>query len=85
MVEPAPLASAPVMYDGAAALPGSQRAVVLPLELDRIRTAVTLDGATVVGAECFSDRRPDVVVVVADQELALAFKAFDQFGGQRIK
>src|SRR5882724_5854640 len=66
LVEPAPLASARVMYDGAAALPGAQCTAGPPLELDRVRTAVTLDGATVVGAECFSDRCPDFVVVVAD-------------------
>src|SRR2546422_197280 len=66
LVEPAPLAGERVMHDGAATLPGAQRTVGLPLELDRVSTAVTLDGATVVGAEGFSDRRPDVVVVVAD-------------------
>src|SRR2546428_14191356 len=66
LVEPAPLAGAWVMYDGAAALPGAQRTVWLPLELDRVGTAVILDGATVVGAECVGDRRADVVVVVAD-------------------
>src|SRR2546430_4129614 len=52
------------------ALPSAQPAVRLPLELDRIRTAVGLDGATLVGAEGFSDRRADVLVVVADQEPA---------------
>src|SRR5947199_4100141 len=66
LVEPAPLAGERVMHDGAAALPGAQRTVALPLELERIVTAVTLDGATVVGAESFSDRRPNFVVVVAD-------------------
>src|SRR5437867_3192832 len=66
LVEPASLASARVTYDGAAALPGAQCTLGLPLEPDRVRTAVTLDGATVAGAECFSDRRPDFVVVVAD-------------------
>src|SRR5437870_7094980 len=68
LVEPAPLAGARVMYDGAAALPGAQCTVGLPLELDRVRTAVTLDGATVVGAECFSDRGTDFVVVVAYEQ-----------------
>src|SRR3989454_474507 len=63
LVEPAPLASARVMCDGAAALPGAQCTVGLPLELDRVRPAVTLDGAMVVGAECFSERLPDFVVV----------------------
>src|SRR5207245_3756142 len=66
LVEPALLPGKRVMHDGAAALPGAQRTVGLPLELDRIVTAVTLDGATVVGAESFSDRRPNFVVVVAD-------------------
>src|SRR5207247_7634408 len=66
LVEPAPLAGARVMHDGAAALPGAQCTVGLPLELDRVGTAVILDGGTVVGAECVSDRRPDVAVVVAD-------------------
>src|SRR5438132_7949424 len=64
LVEPAPLAGARVMYDGAAALPRVQCTVGAPLELDRVRTAVTLDGATVAGTECFSDRRPDFVAVV---------------------
>src|SRR5438270_11449066 len=66
LVEPAPLASERVTYDGAAALPGAQSAVGLPFELDRVGTAVTLAGATVVGAKCFSNRRADFVVVVAD-------------------
>src|SRR5207244_8774970 len=42
LVEPAPLAGARVAHDGAAALPSAQPTVWLPLELDRIRTAVTL-------------------------------------------
>src|SRR3989449_6161445 len=46
LVEPAPLAGERVMHDGAATLPGAQRTVGLPLELDRVSTAVTLDGAT---------------------------------------
>ena len=79
------LAGARVTHDGAPALPGAQPTVGLPLELDRIRTAVTLDGATVVGAECFRDGRPDVLVVVADQEPAYLLKSLDQFGGQRMK
>src|SRR6059036_3201647 len=45
LVEPAPLAGARVIHDGAAALPSAQLTVWLPLELDRIRTAVTLDCA----------------------------------------
>ena len=73
------------MYDGATALPGAQCTVRLPLELDRVRTAVILDGATVLGAECVSDRRPDFVVVVADQQPAHPLKAFDQLAGQRVK
>src|SRR5437867_4582879 len=85
LVEPAPLAGARVTHDGAAALPGAQPTTGLPLELDRIRTAVTLDGATVVGAEGFSDGRPDVLVVVADQEPTHPRKSLDQFGGQRVK
>src|SRR5438552_9833381 len=85
LVEPAPLAGERVMHDGAAALPGAQRTVALPLELDRVGTAVTLDGATVVGAEGFNERRPDVVVVVADQEPAQSLKALDQVGAQRVQ
>ena len=72
-------------YDGAATLPGAQRTVRLPFELDRVGTTVTLDGATVVGAECFSDRRPDVLVVVADEQPSLPLEARDQFRGQRAK
>src|SRR2546426_10859874 len=75
LVEPAPLAGARVAHDGAAALPSAQPTVWLPLELDRIRTAVTLDDATVVGAESFSHRRPDVVVVSANQETAKPLEA----------
>ena len=67
MVEPAPLASPRVTYDGAAPLPGAKRTVALPLERDRVRTTVTFDGAPVVGTKCFSNRRTDFVVVVADQ------------------
>src|SRR5205823_11401569 len=52
LVEPAAPASARVMYDRAAALPCAQCTVGLPLELDCVRTAVILDGATVVSAEC---------------------------------
>src|SRR5947209_19240907 len=59
LVEPAPLAGPRVMYDSPAALPGAQRTVGLPLERDRVRTAVTHDGATILSAECVSDRRPD--------------------------
>src|SRR5213596_4313473 len=66
LVEPAPLASARVMYDGAAALPGAQGTAGPPLELDRVRAAVTLDGAMVGGSKCFLDRGPYFVVVVAD-------------------
>src|SRR5713226_428244 len=85
LVEPAPLASARVTHDGAAALPSAQPTVWLPLELDRIRTAVTFDGATVVRAKGFSHRRPDVVVVIANQEPAHPLKALDQVGGQRAE
>src|SRR6266581_3160467 len=81
LIEPAALAGKRVTYDGAAALPGAQPTIGLPLELDRVRTAVTLDGATVVGTECFSDRRPNFVVVVADEQPALPLKAFDQLAG----
>src|SRR5262249_9456849 len=77
LVEPAPLAGERVAHDCAAPLPCAQPAVWLPLELDRIRAAITLDLATVVGAEGFSDGRPDVLVVVADQEPAHALKALD--------
>src|SRR5206468_8781348 len=70
LVEPALLPGERVMHDGAAALPGAQRTIGLPLEPDRIVTAITLDGATVVRAESFSDRRPNLVVVVADEQPA---------------
>src|SRR5207244_6653616 len=83
LVEPAPLAAERVPHDGGAALPGAQRTAALPLELDRVGTAVILDGATVVSAEGFSERRPDVVVVVANQEPAQSLKALDQVGAQR--
>src|SRR3989440_8511327 len=82
LVEPASLAAARVKHDGAAALPSAQPAVRLPLELDRIRTAVPLDGATVVGAEGFSDGRADVLVVVTDQEPAQSLEALDQLAGE---
>src|SRR5207244_5062910 len=85
LVEPASLAAARVKHDGTAALPSAQPAVRLPLELDRIRTAVPLDGATVVGAEGFSDGRADVLVVVADQEPAQSLKALDQLAGERLQ
>src|SRR5262249_31840786 len=85
LVEPTPLAGERVTHDGAATLPGAQPTVALPLELDRVGTAVTLDGATVVRAEGFSKRRPDVVIVVADQEPAQSLKALDQVGGQRVQ
>src|SRR5207244_12640672 len=62
LVEPAALPGTRVTEDGAAALPGAQCTVRLPLELDRVGTAVALDAATIVGAECFSDRRPDLAV-----------------------
>jgi len=74
-----------VTEDGAAALPGAQCTVRLPLELDRVGTAVTLDAATIVGAECFSDRRPDFAVVVADEQPAYPLKALDQLPRKRLK
>src|SRR5207247_8197981 len=55
LVEPAALPGTRVTKDDAAALPGAQCTVRLPLELDRVGTAVILDAATIVGAECFSD------------------------------
>src|SRR5206468_6197761 len=51
LVEPAALAGTRVMHDSTAALPGAQGAVGAPLERDRTRAAVALDGATVVAAE----------------------------------
>src|SRR5437870_6330305 len=77
LVEPAPLPSARVMDDGAAALPGAQSTAGLPLELNRVRTAVTLDVALVGGSECFLDRGPYFVVVVTDEAPAHPFKPFD--------
>src|SRR5262249_49715570 len=85
LVEPTPLAGERVMHDGAATLPGAQRTVPLPLELDGVGTAVTLDGATVIRAEGFNERRSNVIVVVADQEPTQALKALDQVGGQRVQ
>src|SRR5439155_17362773 len=85
LVEPAPLAGERVSHDGAAALPGAQCAVGLPLELDRVGATVALDGGTVVGPERSGDRGPDIVVVVADQEPAHPFETLDQLGGQRVK
>src|SRR5207249_2574530 len=85
LVEPAALVGERMTYDGTAALPGAQCTVGSPLERDRVGTAVTLDRATVVGAECVSDRRPDFVVVVADEQPAHVLKALDQLGGQRAK
>src|SRR5439155_24448525 len=82
---PAPLAGERVSHDGAAALPGAQSAVGLPLEPDRVGATVTLDGVTVVGPESFGNRRPDIVAVIADQEPTKPFKAFDQLGGQRVE
>src|SRR5437016_10736663 len=64
LVEPALLPGKRVMHDGAAALPSAQRTVGLPLELDGVRAAITLDCPTVVRAESFSDGRPDFAVVV---------------------
>src|SRR3989449_7079316 len=85
LVEPAPLAGERVTYDGAAALPGAQSAVGLPFELDRVGAAVTLDGATLVGAKCFGNRRADFVVVVAHEQPARSLEALDQLGGQLAK
>src|SRR5712691_843684 len=85
LVEPAALAGERVTYDGAAALPGAQSAVGLPFELDRVGTAVTLDGTTIVGAKCFSNRRADFVVVVADEQPTRSLEALDQLGGQLAK
>src|SRR5205807_1101883 len=85
LVEPAPLAGERVTYDGAAALPGAQSAVGLPFELDRVGTAVTLAGATVVGAKCFSNRRADFGVVGADEQPTRSLEALDQLGGQLAK
>ena len=85
LVEPAPPAGERVSHDGAAALPGAQSAAGLPLEPDRVGTTVTLDGGAVVGPERSGDRRPDGVVVVADQEPAHPLETLDQLGGQAAK
>src|SRR5439155_7164661 len=85
LVEPAPLAGERVSHDGAAALPGAQCAVGSPLEPDRVGTTVALDGGAVVGPERSGDRRPDVVVVVPDQEPAHPLETLDQLGGERVK
>src|SRR5207248_4520749 len=70
LVEPASLPSERMTGEGAAALSRAQRTVALPRELDRVGAAVTLDGAAVIGAEGFSERGSDVVVVIADQKPA---------------
>src|SRR5918997_5363787 len=51
LVEPAALAGDRVTHHGAAALPGAESTVGLPLELDRVGAAVALDGATILGPE----------------------------------
>src|SRR5262249_59272650 len=84
LIEPAALARARMTYDRAAALPGPQSAAALPLELDRVRTAVTLDGATVIGAERFGNRRPDLLVVIADEGPSHALESLNQIGRQRV-
>src|SRR6266513_1240991 len=72
-------------YHGAATLPGAQSAVGSPFELDRVGTAVTLDGATLVGPKCFGNRRADFVVVAADEQPTHSLEALDQLGGQLAK
>src|SRR5437899_1927635 len=85
LIEPALLTGERVLHDGAAALPGAQRTVALPLELNRVGTTVTLDRLAVVGAEGFRDGCADIVVVVADEQPALSLKTVDEVGGQRIE
>ena len=60
LVEPAALPGDRVPHDGAAALPGAQPAVGLPLELDRVGAAVALDGGR--GRRCRTPRRTDAPI-----------------------
>ena len=48
-------------------------------------TAVTLDRAAVVRAEGVRDGRPDVIVVVTDQQPALPLEPLDQLSRERLE
>ena len=85
LVEPAAPARHRVAHHGAAALPGAQSAVRLPFELDCVGAAVALHGVTVVGAERLSDRRADLVVVVAGEQPPVSLEPFDEVGGQIVE
>ena len=85
LVEPAALAGDRVAHHRAAALPGAQGAVGLPLEFGRVGPAVPLDLAAVGGAERLLNRCPEVLVVVADEHPALPLEPLDQVGGQRAE
>ncbi len=61
-------------HHGAAALSGAQPTVGLPLERDLVGAAVALDGSTVLGAERLGHGRPDLVVVAAGEQPALALE-----------
>ncbi|CAK7282745.1 hypothetical protein SGPA1_20720 [Streptomyces misionensis JCM 4497] len=85
LVEPAAPARDRVPYDGAAALRGVQRAVRPPGELDGVLPAVALDLGPVLGAERLGQGRPDLVVVAAGQQPALALEPLGERGGQRLQ
>ena len=85
LVEPAALPGDRVAHHRAAALPGPQGAVGLPLELGRVGPAVPLDLAAVGSAERLLNRCPEVLVVVADEHPALPLEPLDQVGGQRAE
>ena len=85
LVEPAALAGDRVMHHGAAALPGAQSTVGLPLELDRIGATVGFHGAPVVGPERLRNGRTDLVVVAARQQPAFPLEPLDQILGQGLQ
>src|SRR5438045_6080605 len=72
-------------HDRGTALPRAQCTAVFPLELKLVRAAVALDRVAVLRAEGISERRADVVVVVANQQPAEPLETPDQFGRQRCE
>ncbi len=85
LVEPAAPACERMAHDGAAALLGAQGAVRQPGEVDGVGPAVVLDLRAVVRAERLRQGRPDLVVVGAGQQPALALEPLRQRGGQRLE
>ena len=68
-------------HHGAAALSGAEPTVGLPLEIDRVRPAIALDRATVIGAERLGEGHADVLVVAAGEHPALLLEPRDELGG----